>query len=56
MGAAGWTDGYWDFGPGDQRKWNEIQNTHRDIQILANCLLIQYKSLLWNRARGPTAT
>lgn len=45
-----WTDGYWDFGPGDQRKWNEIQNTHRDIQLLANYLLVQYKALVWNRA------
>jgi DGQHR domain-containing protein len=51
-----WTDGYWDFGPGDQRKWNEIQNTHRDIQILANYLLVQYKALVWNRAQGSAAT
>jgi DGQHR domain-containing protein len=46
-----WTDGYWDFGPGDQRKWNEIQNTHHDIQILANYLLVQYKALVWNRGK-----
>lgn len=44
-----WTDGYWDFGPGRQRKWNEIQNTTKDIQLLANYLLIQYKMLVWNR-------
>lgn len=44
-----WTDGYWDFGPGCQRKWNEIQNTSKDIQLLANYLLVQYKSLVWNR-------
>lgn len=44
-----WTDGYWDFGPGDQRKWSEIQNTHHDIQILANYLLVQYKALVWNQ-------
>jgi len=43
-----WTDGYWDFGPGRQRKWNEIQNTTKDIQVLANYLLVQYKSLVWN--------
>lgn len=49
-----WTDGYWDFGPGIQRKWNEIQNTPRDIQTLANYLLVQYKSRVWNRATdGP---
>ncbi len=45
-----WTDGYWEFGPGAQRKWNEIQNIPRDIQLLANYLLVQYKSRVWNRA------
>ncbi|MGE0490462.1 MAG: DGQHR domain-containing protein DpdB [Vulcanimicrobiota bacterium] len=44
-----WTDGYWDFGPGAQRKWNEIQNTSKDIQLLANHLLVQYKSRVWSR-------
>jgi len=43
-----WTEGYWDFGPGAQRKWNEIQNTTKDIQMLANYLLMQYKSRVWN--------
>jgi DGQHR domain-containing protein len=45
-----WTAGYWDFGPGNQRKWNEIQNIPRDIQTLANYLFVQYKSRVWNRA------
>jgi DGQHR domain-containing protein len=44
-----WTDGHWEFGPGTVRKWNEIQNTHRDIQLLANYLLVQYKALVWSR-------
>ena len=44
-----WTEGYWEFGPGCQRKWNEIQNTSKDIQLLANYLLVQYKSLVWNK-------
>lgn len=44
-----WTDGFWEFGPGAQRKWNEIQNTNRDIQMLANYLLVQYKARVWNR-------
>lgn len=47
--VCSWTNGYWDFGPGRQVKWNEIQNTTRDIQTLANYLLIQYKVLVWNR-------
>jgi DGQHR domain-containing protein len=42
-----WTDGYWDFGPGRQRKWNEIQNTPKDIELLANYLLMQYKARVW---------
>ena len=44
-----WTDGYWDFGPGVKRKWNEIQNTSEDIQMLANYLMVQYKALVWSR-------
>jgi len=44
-----WTDGYWDFGPGVQRKWNEVQNTPKDIQMLANYLMVQYKALVWSR-------
>ena len=45
-----WTNGYWDFGPGIQRKWNELQNTSRDTQLLANYLLTQYKALVWSRS------
>jgi hypothetical protein len=36
-----WTNGFWDFGPGAQRKWNELQNTTRDIQLLTNYLLCE---------------
>ena len=50
-----WTDGHWDFGPGAVRKWNEIQNTPKDIQLLANYLLIQYKALVWNRVAPDDA-
>lgn len=50
-----WTNGYWDFGPGRQRKWNEIQNTTRDIQLLANYLLVQYKSLVWSKEKRTPA-
>lgn len=50
-----WTEGYWDFGPGQQRKWNEIQNTPKDIQLLSNYLLVQYKALVWNKEDGNGA-
>ena len=39
-----WTDGYWIFGPGRERKWNEIQNTSKDIQLLSNHLLVLFRS------------
>ena len=47
-----WTDGYWDFGPGVKRKWNEVQNTPKDVQMLANYLMVQYKALVWSRPQS----
>lgn len=44
-----WTEGYWNFGPGQQRKWNEIQNTSKDVQLLSNYLMVQYKARVWNQ-------
>ncbi len=52
MDVCRWTDGYWDFGPGQKRRWNEIQNTGKDIQLLSNYLLVQYKALVWNKVDG----
>ena len=48
-GICRWTDGYWNFGPGIQRKWNEVQNTSKDVQLLSNYLMVQYKALVWSR-------
>jgi DGQHR domain-containing protein len=47
--ACRWTEGYWDFGPGQQRKWNELQNTSRDVQLLSNYLLVRYRERVWER-------
>ena len=44
-----WTNGYWEFGPNNQRRWNELQNTSRDIQLLTNYLLAEYKARVWSR-------
>lgn len=44
-----WTDGYWEFAPGYQRKWSDVQNTSRDIQLLTNYLVKLYKQLVWNK-------
>jgi hypothetical protein len=43
-----WSNGFWDFGPNAQRKWNELQNTPKDVQLLANYLLGEYKTRVWN--------
>jgi DGQHR domain-containing protein len=43
-----WTNGYWDFGPHAQRKWNELQNISRDIQLLTDYLLSEYKTRVWS--------
>ncbi len=57
-----WTSGYWDFGANGQRKWNELQNISRDIQLLTDYLLSEYKSRVWRTslngavAEGSTAS
>ena len=39
-----WTGGHWQFGP-YSRRWNELQNTHKDIKLLTNHLLREYRRL-----------
>lgn len=56
-----WTGGSWIFGSDHQRRWNELQNTPRDIQLLTNFLLFEYKARTWGPAEqgvqlsNPTA-
>lgn len=45
-----WTSGYWQFGRDSLRRWNELQNTPKDIQLLTSHLLREYRSL----ANGQT--
>lgn len=45
-----WTNGFWDFGSHTQRKWNDLQNTTRDIQLLTNYLLSEYKIRVWGNS------
>ena len=47
-----WVNGTWEFGPGQLRKWNELQNTSKDIQLLTNYLLTMYREVVWDRG-GP---
>jgi DGQHR domain-containing protein len=44
-----WTDGVWDFAM--PRKWNELQNTGTDIQLLASYLNVNYRATV--RQVGP---
>ena len=38
-----WTAGNWDFGDGIHRRWNDIQNTPKDVQMLTSYLLYEYR-------------
>jgi DGQHR domain-containing protein len=44
-----WTEGTWWFGPDHHRKWNDLQNTPRDIQLLTNYLLGEYRARTYRR-------
>lgn len=48
-----WTDGIWEFGVGQKRKWNEIENTPSDIRLLSTYLLERYKALVADSANRP---
>lgn len=50
--ACRWTDGFWEFGNDQKWKWNELQNTSHDIDILTNFLLSKYKKLVWAKSPG----
>jgi DGQHR domain-containing protein len=43
-GLCRWTEGTWTFGYDHRRKWNDLQNTPRDIQLLTNYLLGEYRA------------
>lgn len=40
-GICCWTSGTWDFGS-FTRRWNDLQNTPKDVQLLADLLLTEY--------------
>lgn len=37
--VTAWASGTWDLGPGDQRRWNGLQNTPNDVKLLTNALI-----------------
>ncbi|MBK9369783.1 MAG: DGQHR domain-containing protein [Deltaproteobacteria bacterium] len=44
-----WNEGFWEFSPDHHRHWNDIQNTPKDVQLLANYLNRIYLRT-WNKA------
>lgn len=50
--ACAWTRGYWNFGSNRLRRWNDLQNVPRDIQLVTNYLLFEYKARLGRVSRG----
>lgn len=46
-GICHWTEGEWLLSRGVRRPWNELQNTFRDIQLLADHLLDEYRHRVW---------
>jgi len=46
-----WTTGTWKLGP-YQRRWNDVQNTPRDVQMIADYLLSAYRRALKRRENG----
>ncbi len=47
-----WTSGSWEFGPDHRRRWNELQNTGKDIRLLTDHLRVKYNTEVWDRRRG----
>jgi DGQHR domain-containing protein len=42
--ACHWTEGEWQFDNGATRTWNALQNTAKDIQLVADFLLSEYRA------------
>ena len=45
-----WTEGDWQFGKRIRRHWNDIQNTPKDIEVLVDYLLNEYRKRVWSRS------
>jgi DGQHR domain-containing protein len=49
-----WISGEWVFARRVRRRWNEIQNTPKDIEMLVEHLLNAYRTRVWNRSSSLT--
>jgi DGQHR domain-containing protein len=50
-----WTEGDWVFAGGIRRRWNDVQNTPKDVELLVDHLLTLYKNRVWSRSRALRA-
>jgi len=50
-----WNEGYWEFGGDQIRRWDEIQNTSREVGMLSNHLVRTYLAeLKKDQSNQPT--
>lgn len=45
-----WTSGEWIFAKRTRRRWNDVQNTPGDIELLVDHLLHAYRTRVWSRS------
>lgn len=50
-----WIAGEWQFAAGNRRRWYEIQNTPKDIELLVDHLLDLYRQRVWSRTKAVVA-
>lgn len=49
--ACRWTRGEWSLSKGVKRRWDDIQNTPQDVEILVDFLLSTYRQKVWSKRR-----
>jgi DGQHR domain-containing protein len=54
--ACRWISGYWQFANDHLRRWNDMQNTPRDIQLLTDHLLSEYRQASRSKSKDGRPT
>jgi DGQHR domain-containing protein len=54
-GDCHWTAGSWRLATDDRRRWNELQNTPRDIKALSDYLVRHYRRAVASKSSGDLA-
>jgi hypothetical protein len=53
--SCAWMNGVWPLAPDDKRRWNELQNTPRDIKALTDYLLRLYRRAIRGHGEAVAA-